>query len=72
MSPELKTARFQVILTPGELEAVDDWRFGRRIGSRAEAVRQLLALGLAADAAGWTPDAPKAKPSSKTKRSPKA
>lgn len=62
MSPELKTARMQVILTPAELERLDDWRFARRIGSRAEAIRQLLNLGIAADAAGWSPDAPEAKP----------
>lgn len=43
---ELKTASFQVVLAPSLLEAVEDWRFARRIGSRAEAIRQLIARGL--------------------------
>jgi len=64
---ELKTARFQVVLTPTELETVDDWRFARRIGSRAEAIRQLIARGLT------VPDeapAPGPKKTTRPKRAP--
>lgn len=42
--------RVQLVLTTSELAALDDWRFARRIGSRSEAIRQLIARGLEADA----------------------
>jgi hypothetical protein len=41
--------RLQIMLTPEEVEAVDTWRFARRMPSRAAAVRELLKRGLAAD-----------------------
>ena len=41
--------RLQIMLTPQELEAVDNWRFARRMPSRAAAVRELLKRGLVAD-----------------------
>ena len=41
--------RLQIMLTEDELAALDDWRFGRRMPSRAAAVRELLRLGLAAE-----------------------
>lgn len=41
--------RLQIMLTEDELAAVDDWRFGRRMPSRAAAIRELLKRGLAAD-----------------------
>lgn len=41
--------RLQIMLTPEELAIVDDWRFSRRMPSRAAAVRELLKRGLAAD-----------------------
>jgi hypothetical protein len=37
------------MLTPEELHALDDWRFGRRMPSRAAAVRELLKRGRAAE-----------------------
>jgi len=40
--------RLQIMLTQHELSALDDWRFSRRMPSRAAAVRELLRLGLAA------------------------
>jgi len=39
--------RLQIMLSPGELVAVDDFRFKQRMPSRAAAVRDLLRLGLA-------------------------
>lgn len=37
------------MLTKGELTAVDSWRFGRHMPSRAAAVRELLRLGLSVE-----------------------
>ena len=41
--------RLQIMLTKEELEALDNWRFGKRMPSRAAAVRELLKRGLAAE-----------------------
>ena len=41
--------RLQVMLTPDELAALDDFRFKARMPSRASAVRELLKRGLAAE-----------------------
>jgi hypothetical protein len=41
--------RLQIMLTDGELAAVDDWRFRKRMPSRASAVRELLKRGLQAE-----------------------
>jgi hypothetical protein len=41
--------RLQIMLTPAERKAIDDWRFGRRMPSRAAAVRELLRRGLEAE-----------------------
>jgi len=40
--------RLQIMLSPEELEALDDFRFKQRMPSRAAAVRELFRLGLAA------------------------
>ena len=39
--------RLQIMLSPEELQAVDDFRFKHRMPSRAAAVRELFRLGLA-------------------------
>jgi hypothetical protein len=39
--------RLQIMLSPKELTAVDDFRFKTRMPSRAAAVRELFRLGLA-------------------------
>lgn len=41
--------RLQIMLTAEELAALDNWRFGCRMPSRASAVRELLKRGLAAE-----------------------
>ena len=41
--------RLQIMLTKEELEALDSWRFTRRMPSRAAAIRELLKRGLAAE-----------------------
>jgi hypothetical protein len=38
--------RLQIMLTKEELRALDDWRFSKRMPSRASAVRELLKRGL--------------------------
>jgi hypothetical protein len=44
-----RAERLQIMLTDDELMAIDDWRFGRRMPSRAAAVRDLLKRGLSTD-----------------------
>ena len=41
--------RLQIMLSPEEVSALDDWRFAHRLPSRAAAVRELLKRGLAAE-----------------------
>ena len=42
----MRPERLQIMLTEEELAAVDDWRFSRRMPSRAASVRELLKRGL--------------------------
>ena len=41
--------RLQIMLSAEELVALENWRFDKRMPSRAAAVRELLRRGLAAD-----------------------
>lgn len=41
--------RLQIMLSADELQAVEDWRFDKRMPSRAAAVRELLRRGLASE-----------------------
>jgi hypothetical protein len=41
--------RLQIMLNQDELRAVEDWRFAKRMPSRAAAVRELLRRGLIAE-----------------------
>lgn len=43
----IRGERLQIMLSPKELEALDDFRFKARMPSRAAAVRELFRLGLA-------------------------
>lgn len=49
MSDSVRGERLQIMLTEDELNALDNWRFSRRMPSRAAAVRELLKRGLAAE-----------------------
>ena len=51
--------RLQIMLSPEELTALDDFRFKQRMPSRAAAVRELFRLGLAS--VGIKPAGPGAK-----------
>jgi hypothetical protein len=41
--------RLQIMLKREEVAALDNWRFSRRMPSRAAAIRELLRRGLAAE-----------------------
>jgi hypothetical protein len=52
---DMRGERLQVMLSPEELTAIDDFRFKHRMPTRAAAVRELLRMGLtvvAADGGG--------------------
>ena len=49
MSELTRGERLQIMLTDAELAAVDDWRFRKRMPSRASAIRELLNRGLQAE-----------------------
>jgi hypothetical protein len=49
MSQADRDIRMQIMLQPEEMGAIEDWRFGKRMPSRAAAVRELLRRGLAAE-----------------------
>jgi hypothetical protein len=49
MSDLTRGERLQIMLTRDEVEALDNWRFERRMPSRASAVRELLKRGLTAE-----------------------
>jgi hypothetical protein len=44
-----RAERLQIMLSPAELKLLDDWRFTKRMPSRASAVRELLKRGLLAE-----------------------
>jgi hypothetical protein len=44
-----RAERLQIMLNADELEAVENWRFEKRMPSRAAAVRELLRRGLLAE-----------------------
>jgi hypothetical protein len=46
---ETRGERLQVMLSPEELAALDDFRFKYRMPTRAAAIRELLKLGLSMD-----------------------
>jgi hypothetical protein len=48
MDKEPKDVRLPIMVSQQEAAAIDDWRFVNRVSTRAEAIRQLIALGLQA------------------------
>ncbi len=56
-----RVERLQIMLDDAELSAIDDWRFLRRMPSRAAAIRELLRLGLAAEGTVLSPAGTKSK-----------
>lgn len=49
MSELNRPERLQIMLNPEEIRALDDWRFARRMPSRAAAICELLRRGLAVE-----------------------
>jgi hypothetical protein len=49
MTDLTREQRLQIMLTEDELAIIDDWRFEKRMPTRAAAVRELLKRGLAAE-----------------------
>jgi hypothetical protein len=49
----MRPERLQIMLTPEELQALDDFRFQSRMPSRAAAIRELLKRGLSSE--GFVP-----------------
>jgi hypothetical protein len=64
--------RLQIMLTGDELAALDDWRFSKRMPSRASAIRELLKRGLAAEGFDKARSGGKSKDYGVTGRSPSA
>jgi hypothetical protein len=48
MIDEPKDVRLPIMVSRSEAEAIDEFRFQNRISTRAEAIRRLIKLGLAA------------------------
>jgi hypothetical protein len=49
MPNRMRAERLQIMLSPDEVTVLDDFRFKKRMPSRASAVRELLKRGLAAE-----------------------
>jgi hypothetical protein len=49
MVDRLRGERLQIMLSPEELVLIDDFRFAKRMPSRAATVRELFRRGLAAE-----------------------
>ena len=67
-----RVERLQIMLDHEELSAIDDWRFGRRMPSRASAIRELLRLGLAVEGTTLSPVGTKSKEYGVVEGAPKA
>ncbi len=50
MTNEPKDTSLYVTVTRSDAQAIDDWRYSRRIPSRAEAIRRLMRIGLQGEA----------------------
>jgi hypothetical protein len=49
MAESERDIRLQIMLQPSELNTIEEWRFSKRMPSRAAAIRELLRRGLAAE-----------------------
>lgn len=46
MKTDRKTIKFQMMMSPADAAALDDWMFKNRLKSRAEAIRRLCAAAM--------------------------
>lgn len=49
MADELKDQRVVTMMSPSDLDEIDNWMFAQRIRSRGEAIRRLCQIGIEAD-----------------------
>ena len=49
MNGKHRSMRLQIMLDAAEVAALEDWRFKRRMPSRASAVREIIRRGLTAE-----------------------
>jgi hypothetical protein len=57
----MRGERLQIMLSPQELALIDDFRFAKRMPSRAATVRELFRRGLAAEGFALAPMGTKSK-----------
>ncbi len=50
MADEARDVKFQLMVSPSELSKIEEYRWAHRLESKAEAIRQLVAKGLQAEA----------------------
>jgi hypothetical protein len=61
MAERLRGERLQIMLSPEELVLIDDFRFAKRMPSRASAVRELFRRGLTAEGFAMAPPGARSK-----------
>ncbi len=61
MADRSRGERLQIMLSPDELTLIDDFRFAKRMPSRAATVRELFRRGLTAEGFQLAPDGAKSK-----------
>jgi hypothetical protein len=71
-SDRMRGERLQIMLTPEELALIDDFRFAKRMPSRASTVRELFRRGLTAEGFAIAPSGASSKDFSINGKSPKA
>ena len=64
--------RLQIMLTPEELTMIDDFRFAKRMPSRASTVRELFRRGLSAEGFAAAPPGASSKDFGINGKSPKS
>lgn len=46
---ELRTIKFQMMMSPAEAKWIDDWRYANRVPTKAEAIRRLIEMAMKAE-----------------------
>jgi hypothetical protein len=72
MADRLRGERLQIMLSPEELALIDDFRFAKRMPSRAATVRELFQRGLAAEGFSLAPTGQRSKDFGVESKSPRS
>lgn len=72
MIERLRGERLQIMLSPEELVLIDNFRFEKRMPSRASAIRELFRRGLAAEGFAMAPAGTRSKDFGVNGKTPKA